>query len=577
MAPKRFRGRRKAGADAEIVGSPADGGERCADVVRGATHDRRRTGDAPHEVEGKVVAAEVHSTGPHRHGDVGTIIDDDQRVGPRPAAGQFDRHADAIDQRRNGERFVAHLDHPHPGVEQALDEGAETAGILPAIDEHTERDPGEAFARAGQHERRALQVIKAVAERLEPRGEGRPEEERPFLEAPQRLGRTGPIGSDQIGRRPARERVDRTDPRADIPGDVAQPDPLGERLGGEEVAKIVAEAFGNGGEVGIVEDEPKHILDDPQRLGGPIGGGIEGPPRPSAARWVRCDRGSVETRAGGLLRGIGSLVAGDDRHAGVVPPRPPARPSALPLRRAGEGFSGPRFGLAFCRQVPTLLPPTGLARPPVPLPGVVVITTRSLTLLWPGLPWLWLRGSVAGLCLAVAFAVALDVAIVLTWVWTELVGREFALGLWAATAGVWVVATLSAVTTFPAPLPTGRSEAAEALFVAARDAYLGRDWLAAETKLRGLLVVAPTDGEAQLLLATLLRRVGRRAESRTALEKLSRSDAGRPWLGVIRRELSRLESTLLAPTAEGEGGAEAVVLRLPSDRSSGDMAPRRAA
>ena len=25
-----------------------------------------------------------------------------------------------------------------------------------------------------------------------------------------------------------------------------------------------------------------------------------------------------------------------------------------------------------------------------------MITTRSLTLLWPGLPWLWLRGSVAG-------------------------------------------------------------------------------------------------------------------------------------------------------------------------------------
>lgn len=206
-----------------------------------------------------------------------------------------------------------------------------------------------------------------------------------------------------------------------------------------------------------------------------------------------------------------------------------------------------------------------------------MITTRSLTLLWPGLPWLWLRGSVAGLILAVAFAVALDIAIVLTWLWTELVEREFALGLWAATAAVWVVATLSAVTQFPPPLPTGRSAATEALFVAARDAYLGRDWLAAETKLRGLLLVAPTDGEAQLLLATLLRRVGRRAESRTALEKLSRSDAGRPWLGVIRRELSRLETTLPSPTAEGEGGPEAVVLRLPSDESVGDAAPQRAA
>ena len=212
-------------------------------------------------------------------------------------------------------------------------------------------------------------------------------------------------------------------------------------------------------------------------------------------------------------------------------------------------------------------------------------STRYLTLLWPGLPWLWLRGSVAGLVLALAFAVALDMAILLTWVWTELVAIEFALGLWAATAGVWAVATLSAVTTFPPPLPTGRNEAAEALFVAARDAYLGRDWLAAETKLRGLLVVAPTDGEAQLLLATLLRRVDRRVESRAALEKLSQSDAGRPWQAVIRRELERLKEPKGAPAADEaadpvgglDDALEGAVLRLPGEERETDSAANRAA
>ena len=168
---------------------------------------------------------------------------------------------------------------------------------------------------------------------------------------------------------------------------------------------------------------------------------------------------------------------------------------------------------------------------------------RYLTLLWPGLPWLWLRGSVAGLVLAAAFAVVLDVAILFTWVWSEVASGELVLGLWVAAGAVWSVATLSAVTTFPPPLPTGRDEAAESLFVAARDAYLARDWLAAETKLRALLVVAPVDGEAQLLLGTLLRRVGRRAESRSALERLAASDAGRPWRSVIRRELLRLDAS----------------------------------
>lgn len=184
-------------------------------------------------------------------------------------------------------------------------------------------------------------------------------------------------------------------------------------------------------------------------------------------------------------------------------------------------------------------------------------STRYITLLWPGLPWLWFRGSIAGLVLATAFAVILDVALLLSWVWSDLAAGNVVLAVWAAAAGVWAVATLSAVTTFPPPLPTGRDEAAEALFVAARDAYLARDWLAAETKLRGLLLVSPTDGEAQLLLGTLLRRAGRKAESRAALERLARSDAGRPWLAVIAREVQRLDADDSKGDAVGPAAEEA--------------------
>lgn len=199
--------------------------------------------------------------------------------------------------------------------------------------------------------------------------------------------------------------------------------------------------------------------------------------------------------------------------------------------------------------------------------------TRYLTLLWPGLPWLWLRGSVAGLVLAAAFAVVLEIAILFTWVWTGLAGREFVLGAWAAAFGIWGVATLSAITTFPPPLPSGRNEAAERLFIAARDAYLARDWLAAETKLRGLLVVAPTDGEAQLLLATLLRRVGRRGEARAALDTLGRSDAGRPWLAVIRRERARIAAAEAPTPAEEPDEDSAHVLPM----SGGESTERRQA
>lgn len=167
---------------------------------------------------------------------------------------------------------------------------------------------------------------------------------------------------------------------------------------------------------------------------------------------------------------------------------------------------------------------------------------RYLTLVWPGMPWLWLRGSRLGLILALAFAVTIDVAVLTTFIWPELIGFGFAIGIWTATGAIWLISTASAVSSFPPPVPRTRAAAAEALFIQARDAYLARDWLAAETHLHALLAIAPTDGEAQLLRGTLLRRVGRTAEAREALAKLSRSDSGGRWQAAIEREMALLDS-----------------------------------
>jgi tetratricopeptide (TPR) repeat protein len=166
---------------------------------------------------------------------------------------------------------------------------------------------------------------------------------------------------------------------------------------------------------------------------------------------------------------------------------------------------------------------------------------RYLTLVWPGLPWLWLRGSRLGLVLALAFAVTVDVAVLTTFIWPELTGLGFAFGLWTA----------SAVSSFPSPIPRVSADAADGLFVRARDAYLAHDWLAAERHLEALLAIAPTDGEAQLLWGTLLRRVGRVAEAREALAKLSRSDSGGRWRAALARELAMLESDAAAAAADG--------------------------
>jgi hypothetical protein len=177
---------------------------------------------------------------------------------------------------------------------------------------------------------------------------------------------------------------------------------------------------------------------------------------------------------------------------------------------------------------------------------------RTLTLLWPGLPWVWLRGSMAGLLVALAFAVVLDVALTSTVIWTEGVSPGVGLGLWTAVGVVWLVSAVSAASAFPPPLAVGRTPAVDALFLAARDAYLARDWLAAESKLLAALELRPTDGEVQLLLATLMRRVGRFDEALDALDRLARGDSGAPWQSAIARERDLIARERRRPPDQAE-------------------------
>ena len=195
---------------------------------------------------------------------------------------------------------------------------------------------------------------------------------------------------------------------------------------------------------------------------------------------------------------------------------------------------------------------------------------RYLTLVWPGLPWLWLRGSLSGLFLAMAFAVSVDMAILATFVWPGLVELPFTLGLWTAVAVLWLISTVSAAAAFPPAIAAPRRDEADALFVQARDAYLARDWVQTEARLQDLLTIAPTDGEAQLLHASLLRRTGRTVDAKKALEKLARSDSGAPWRHEIAMELDRL-----AGPSHKHAGEEPAVLPLRDE--SGGQNPRSAA
>lgn len=161
--------------------------------------------------------------------------------------------------------------------------------------------------------------------------------------------------------------------------------------------------------------------------------------------------------------------------------------------------------------------------------------------LWPGLPQLWLRGSLAGLAAATGFAALLDFVLATSLVWTDIWG-PIELGLWwggVATvwlgAGVWWIAVgRSQADALPAA-PAGD------LFPLAMTEYLRGNWIEAERRLGMLLRHAPQDVEARLLRVSILRRTGKRDEARRLLDVLRRSEAATKWQFEMDREKARLE------------------------------------
>ena len=62
--------------------------------------------------------------------------------------------------------------------------------------------------------------------------------------------------------------------------------------------------------------------------------------------------------------------------------------------------------------------------------------------LWPGLPQLWSCGSWAGLALAVGAATGLDMLLLVSFGWSELIGPSLRTTLWVVFGVVWVVAAI---------------------------------------------------------------------------------------------------------------------------------------
>ena len=160
--------------------------------------------------------------------------------------------------------------------------------------------------------------------------------------------------------------------------------------------------------------------------------------------------------------------------------------------------------------------------------------------LWPGLPRLWIRGDWAALAIAVAFGAALNLVLVSSFIWPELLPPSFNLIGWLIVGTVWLASVFHAYRSLPNWREPPRVDD-RGLFIRAQAEYLKGHWFEAETLLRQLLRHCSRDVDVLLMLATLYRRTGRCDEAAKQLDRLDRLDEACKWRWEIAQERGTLK------------------------------------
>jgi hypothetical protein len=177
---------------------------------------------------------------------------------------------------------------------------------------------------------------------------------------------------------------------------------------------------------------------------------------------------------------------------------------------------------------------------------------------WPGLPHVWIRGSWAALVVAVAAGVLLNLTLLSTVVWTELLAEGLRKALWLGLLIGWPAAALFEAAWLRREMSRERPDApvepGEATFEEAQEHYLKGNWFEAERVLGILLRRNVRDLEARLMLATMYRHTRRLDEAARQLDSLDRCEGAERWQWEIGRERELLAE---ARTQEAENRTEA--------------------
>jgi hypothetical protein len=178
--------------------------------------------------------------------------------------------------------------------------------------------------------------------------------------------------------------------------------------------------------------------------------------------------------------------------------------------------------------------------------------------LWPGLPQISQRGSWSALTLAILAALVLNIALLGSLVWPDLLAPSLRIICWAMVGVGWCVSAGASAWWTHREQSRLSDPNADPLSEAIGP-YLKGDWFEAERVLNRLLRRNRRDLEARLMLATLLRHTRRFDEATRQLNVLARLEGAAKWELEIRREgelitEARKRSITDANTAEANNG-----------------------
>ena len=160
---------------------------------------------------------------------------------------------------------------------------------------------------------------------------------------------------------------------------------------------------------------------------------------------------------------------------------------------------------------------------------------------WPGLAQIWTGQEVMGLITATVFTLALNLALLGSFVWTEFLPGQVVTFLTALAALTWL-ATLAYTAWWLWQCHPERHRAEiDRLFRDALELYLRGRWMDARKQCEAILIRNENDVETMLQLGLIHARTGQADLARQTFRHCLELDGGNRWKWEIQQALRQLE------------------------------------